>query len=179
MRILFIALLWGLVLPLAAQPTTDPNQNYNADGRSINQLVNAYFSVVSGPAGERNWDRLRALCLEEAQMNAIQYGNEGDPLPLIGSVEDYIGNTDQFFRTNGYVQKEILRRTRNYGNSATIFSSYEGTYNFQGQTEAVTERGVITFQLVYDRGRWWIANILWNVESPYDPIPEKYLKYTK
>ena len=37
-------------------------------------------------------------------------------------------------------------------------------------------RGINSYQLVYFEKRWWIANLLWTLETDKAKIPKKYLR---
>jgi hypothetical protein len=37
------------------------------------------------------------------------------------------------------------------------------------------QRGINSFQLMFDGERWWVVSIMWEAEAPNRPIPEKYL----
>ena len=68
------------------------------------------------------------------------------------------------------VRPEFIER---FGNLATAFQVYETRFGENGKVE---DRGVNTYQLVFDKGRWWIASLLFTPETKSQPIPEKYLK---
>ncbi|MEM9022334.1 MAG: hypothetical protein AAGB22_01235 [Bacteroidota bacterium] len=138
-------------------------------------LVRTFYRTLSGPAGPRNWDRFRSLCLPDAQINAITYNADGTAVPVYGSVANYIAQVGPFFEQHGYQQKQLKHRVDTYGNLAQIFSTYSTRYLAPGSSTAIEEHGVASFQVIYWKNRWWIANVLWNAEAPGDPIPKRYL----
>jgi hypothetical protein len=64
--------------------------------------------------------------------------------------------------------------TRRFGNIAQVFSSYESRHSVNDPPFA---RGINSFQLVYDGTRWWIVSILWDEETPTNPIPPEFDKH--
>ena len=90
------------------------------------------------------------------------------------SPEDYIKGATKWFESNGFYEKEILRRVEYFGSMAHVFSSYE---SFHAETdEKPFMRGINSIQLLNDGERWWIINVFWSQESKDNPIPEVYLK---
>jgi hypothetical protein len=167
-------------------------QNVNpADVESIDAIVAAAYDGISGPAGKkRDWDRERSLYIPGARLMPLAAeagvaGSEGVDLatgrvrptgglaPQILDIEGFIARVEPFFQENGFYEKEIARRTEQFGNIAHVWSTYESRHN-----EADPEpfmRGINSIQLFNDGKRWWIVSIYWQQESADAPIPEKYL----
>lgn len=36
-------------------------------------------------------------------------------------------------------------------------------------------RGINSFQLIHYQGRWWVTNLVFDEETPANPIPPEYL----
>ena len=72
----------------------------------------------------------------------------------------------------GFIEREIARRTEQYGDIAHVFSTYEAREREGGP---VIMRGINSFQLVRHAGRWWVVSIMWQSESSQTPIPAGYL----
>jgi hypothetical protein len=89
------------------------------------------------------------------------------------AVEDYITNSGPFLEKDGFFEKEIGRKTEQFGNIVHVFSTYESKRTLKDEKPFM--RGINSFQLWYDSKRWWIITILWQGESPDTPIPEKYI----
>jgi hypothetical protein len=85
-----------------------------------------------------------------------------------------IARVEPFFEENGFYEKEIARRTEQFGNIAHVWSIYESRHNEDDPEPFM--RGINSIQLFNDGKRWWIVNIYWQQESAENPIPEKYLK---
>ncbi|MEM9023835.1 MAG: TonB family protein, partial [Bacteroidota bacterium] len=74
-----------------------------------------------------------------------------------------------------FYQEEIAKKVEYYGNMAQVIASYYLVYNKYGSKVQFEDRGVVSFQLIYDQQRWWIANLIWNSELDDEPIPDEFL----
>ena len=143
-----------------------------ADVATVDGIIGALYDVISGPAGDRDWDRLRALCKPSAQFNAGSRNREGDWSYRARSLAEYIEGSAKFFQQSAFYETEISRQVHQFAHIAQVFSTYEFRLSEAGPANA---RGINSLQLVYDQDRWWIVNILWDSESEATPIPAEYL----
>jgi len=142
-----------------------------ADVASIDAIMRAVYDVISGPAGQkRDWIRMRSLFTANARL--MPKGGRG---LASGSVEDYITSSGPQLEQNGFIEREVARRTEQYGDIAHVFSTYEAR---QSEGGPVFLRGINSFQLVRHAGRWWVVSIMWQAETPQNPIPAEYLTGT-
>jgi hypothetical protein len=95
-----------------------------------------------------------------------------DALTLLG-VMDYVNLAGAGFLKSGFFEKSMHNETRRFGNVAQVFSSYESRH---AANEAPFARGINSFQLAYDGTRWWVVSILWDEETPTNPIPPEFTK---
>jgi len=148
----------------------DPN-----DVSSIDAIITAAYDGISGAAGEkRDWDRERSLHYSGARLIPTARPGTTDGLaPQILDVEDFIARAEPYFAEHGFFEKEIARRTEQFGHIAHAWSTYESRHNADDPEPFA--RGINSIQLFYDGNRWWIVNIYWQQESGEDPISEKYL----
>ena len=142
---------------------------------SIDAIITATYDVISGPAGKkRDWDRERSLYYPGGRLIPTAKPGANDGLaPQILDVEGFIARVEPYFAEHGFFEKEIARRTEQFGHIAHVWSTYESRHS-EDDPEPFS-RGINTIQLFYDGNRWWIVNIFWQQESLADPIPEKYL----
>src|SRR5450631_4388599 len=103
-----------------------------ADVASIDAIINAAYDVISGPAGEkRDWDRERSLFIPDARLipTAKKAGDDATHdvglAPQMLDVDAYIARVEPFFEKNGFYEKEIARRTEQFGQIAQVWSTYE------------------------------------------------------
>jgi len=150
-----------------------------ADVASIDAIMKAVYDVISGDAGQkRDWDRMRSLFHKDARM--IPTGKNAQTGVVRASAlspEDYIKRNEPFFAKEGFFEREMARRTDQYGNIAHVFSTYEAFHSLSDKTPFM--RGINSFQLLNDGKRWWVMTIFWQAETPENPIPKTYLKNKK
>ena len=149
-------LLAAAALAAAPAPT-------KADLAGIDAAIRGVYEVISGPPGQkRDFDRMRSLFAPGATMKAI------GPKDLHGgSVEDYIARDKDILERDGFTERELGRRLQLWGGLATAWSSYDG----RTANGSFHERGINSFELVKIDGKWLIASILWQEETPDNPLP--------
>jgi hypothetical protein len=141
------------------------------DVGSIDAIMAAVYDVISGPAGPRDWDRMRSLFVPGARLMVVS-PNAPNGIAVL-SLEDYIARSGAFFMENGFFETELARKTDRYGGLAHAFSTYAA---FRAEDDAEPfMRGINSFQLLFDGNRWWLTTIYWQRESPELPIPAEYL----
>jgi hypothetical protein len=155
-----------------------------SDVSSIDAIVTAAYDSISGRAGEkRNWDRERSLYYPGARLiptakpatsDNWQGTSENKIAPQILDIEGFIARVEPFFKENGFYEKEIARRTEQFGQIAHVWSTYESRHNADDPEPFM--RGINSIQLFHDGSRWWIVTIYWQQESLVDSIPAKYVK---
>jgi hypothetical protein len=133
--------------------------------------------VISGPVGKkRDWDRERSLFYPGARLiptATVPGKTDVDLAPQVLDVEGYIARVEPLFVKEGFYEKEIARRTEQFGRIAHVWSTYESRHD-PSEPEPFM-RGINSIQLFNDGKRWWILSIYWQHESPTDRLPEKYL----
>lgn len=152
--------------PMAMIPAPKPE-----DVKSIDSIVNALYSVISGPAGERDWNRFRSLFLPGATLTSTRKDDKGVIHVNPGNVEDYVRRAGAFFLKEGFFESPLVSRTQSYGNITHVFCSYESRH---ASGEAPFARGINSIQLAYDGNRWWVMSILWDSERPDNPLPKEF-----
>lgn len=162
--------------PAPAQPETQKAAQADpADVRSLDAIVHALYDVISGPAGQpRNWDRFRSLFHPQARM--IPVGKrpvDAKTGARVLTADDYIQSVGPYFEKNSFFEREVADKREQFAHIAHVFSTYESRH---AKDEKPFQRGINSFQLYNDGARWWIMNVMWDAETPENPIPEKYLK---
>jgi len=151
-------------------PSADPR-----DVESIDAIITAAYESISGPAGaKRNWDRERSLYYPGARLIPTVSPAEPHALaPNILDVDGFIARVEPYFAKQGFYEKEIARRTEEFGRIAHVWSTYESRHNPDDPEPFM--RGINSIQLFHDGSRWWIVNIYWQQENAEHAIPQKYL----
>jgi hypothetical protein len=93
--------------------------------------------------------------------------------PQMLDVDGFISRCAAHIANNGFFEKEIARRTEQFGRIAHVWSTYESRHNADDPKPFM--RGINSIQLFYDDARWWIVSIYWQHESSEHVVPEKYL----
>lgn len=168
-----VVALWSIcAVPLAAQqaPATPPADP--ADVATIDAIITASYDVISGPAGDRDWDRERSLFHPDSRHMPTRPNDAGGHDLDAQHVEDFIENASGYFARSGFWEYEIARATERFGDIAHVFSTYAWSTEEDGP---VMGRGINSFQLLWDGTRWWIVSVFWQQESDAHPIPPEYL----
>lgn len=181
----------ALAVPVAAQSSADkpPAQQHQGpppaatdlstkvppprpdDVKSIDNIIAALYSVISGPAGERDWNRFRSLFLSQARLTSATKKPDGTWRIHPMGVEDYVKGGGDYFAQHAFFESPIVNRVQTFGNVSQVFSSYESRH---ASGEAPFTRGINGIQLLYDGSRWWVVSILWDEERSDNPLPKEF-----
>jgi hypothetical protein len=171
---LFIITSFFFTISLFANNRPDSIPANPKDVESAEALVAALYNVISGPAGEkRNWERMRTLFLPEGKLMATGKKPDGTMGKRIMTVEDYIATSGPFLEKEGFFEREIGRRTEQFGSVVHVFSTYDSKRKLTDEKPFM--RGINSIQLWNDGKRWWIVSVFWQAETPDNPIPKKYI----
>jgi hypothetical protein len=140
------------------------------DVSSIDAIVAASYETISGGIGvPRQWSRDRSLYDPNVRFVSIRVDPQTKKiLAHSESHQDFVDASDAFLVKEGFTERELKHLTKQFGNVATVLSSYEGKIASTGK---VVTRGVNIFQLYFDGKRWWILSMVWDQERPDNPIP--------
>ena len=145
-----------------------------ADVGSIDAVIHSLYEVISGGIDEpRDWDRMRSLFIDEAQL--IPSGTRPDGSRngfRVMSVEEWITEVGPLLMSDGFFETETHRVTEQFGHVAHAFSTYDSRHS--ADDEEPFSRGINSFQLFNDGARWWVVSVYWTAETPNLAIPEKY-----
>ena len=138
---------------------------------SITGIVKEMLRLVSGEKGKsRNFEAFRNLFLPTANFTVV---NHSDSLPQpveTVSLKEFIKLMHDQYYDDGYLEHEISKVVNEYNGIASVFQSFYGKDSKNSEA-----RGINNYQLVYFNNRWWIANVVWTIETDDVKIPEKYL----
>lgn len=142
------------------------------DVRTLDGIIEAYYEVVSGPAGE-SADRARDESLHHPEALVGMTGVDPDGNPnsstmTLGEYHDRSGGP----RRQGFFEWEIHRVVERFGQVAHVWSTYAASSEPNGE---VHSRGINSIQLYFDGERWWIMSWFYDSERPENPIPSEYL----
>lgn len=168
-RALLLFFIFISTLNLQAQETMTSDTNAV---NSIDGIVKEVLGLVSGEKGkERNWEALRNLFLPTATFTVLNNNDSiQQPVETV-SLDDFIDLMHDAYYEQGYLEYETGNTINEYNGIANVFQSFYGK-----DSENKEERGINSYQLVYFKKRWWIANLLWTGDANGVKVPEKYLR---
>ncbi|HEV7779003.1 MAG TPA: hypothetical protein VGO76_19195 [Luteibacter sp.] len=138
----------------------------------MSAIIEAVYNVISGPRGQpRDWDRMRSLFVPGARLISARTDKDGLTTAHVMSVEDYIRLGDPMLKKDGFFEREAHRTEERFGNIAQVFSTYESRHEADAKP---FQRGINSFQLLFDGHRWWVVTIYWQGERPELPIPKQF-----
>ncbi len=159
-------------VPQKTETAPAPPEAKPADVDSIEHIVAALYGSISGPAGPRNFDRLRSLCYTGARLIPSRRDQSGKIAAFSLSVEEYINRSKPILEKEGFFETPISNRVESWDHMAHVWSTYQSRHT---KDEPPFARGINSIQLMNDGNRWWILTIYWEGEDKDHPLPEKYL----
>jgi DNA-binding beta-propeller fold protein YncE len=144
------------------------------DVSSVDNIVAALYDVISGPAGQkRDWDRFRGLFAPGARLIPTGRRPDGTQTMRTLTPDEYATAAGPGLERNGFFEREIGRRTEQFGGVTHVFSVYDSK---RLATDSVPfARGINSIQLFNDTKRWWVVTVFWDSERTDNKIPERYL----
>ena len=134
--------------PLAGQDA-DPD-----DVSSIDAIIEAYYDVISGPAGEMvDVERDRSLHHPEAWVSIANVDAEGRPTVRVMTLDDYHAGNEETPRAAPFYEWETSREVRRTGNVVHVWSDYASSREPDGEPFTT---GTNTITLWWDGSRWWV-----------------------
>jgi hypothetical protein len=141
------------------------------DVKSMDALLHAIYDVISGPVGDRDWNRFRSLFVPQALFTQTVKVADGNVAVNIMSVDDFVRLAGEVFKKEPFYENAIVNRSQTFGNVAQVFSSYESRH---APGEKPFERGINSIQMINDGKRWWVLSILWDEERAGNPLPAEF-----
>jgi len=139
------------------------------DVKSPDAIIRAAYDVISGPAGSRDWSRFRSLFIPQARFTEVGVSPDQGPFVISWNEDEFIRDATTVFAKDPFYENGIVNRPQGYGRMTQVLSSYE---SHRKPGDKPFERGVNSFQLLFDGARWWIVSIFWDSERPGNPLPD-------
>ena len=141
-----------------------------ADLAAISAAIEEMYSMISGPAGPRDWTRQANAFHPEARQIRTTLDDHGRPAMNVMGLADYARDTTPFFAANAFYEVEIDRRIDLFGNMAHAWSIYEARTS--PAAADVERRGINSIQLFKDPDRGWrIVSMIWDNERVGLTVP--------
>lgn len=132
------------------------SQPRREDVESIPGILKALYESISGPAGPRDWDRLRSLFVPAGRLLPARSQEDGRTTLECLDLESYIASRSPYLGTHPLHEVEVERRIECFGHIAQVWSSYEG---YRTLEEKPWFHGANSVQLLCDGDRWWIVSV--------------------
>ena len=146
---------------VVAPQILDAQQARAEDVSSIDGIINAFYEVVSGPAGEpADIERDRSIHHPGAWVAIAGVDGEGNPFVNVTDLEGYHGENAP--RAEPFYEWETDRQVSRSGNMAHVWSTYASALEPGGEP---FDRGVNTITLWWDGERWWIMNWMFDTSA--------------
>jgi hypothetical protein len=144
------------------------------DVNSPEAIVKADYECISGGVGvARQWARDFSLYDPFARSFVPSKDEKTGALVVWHPTQqEYADETDAQLVRDGFSEHEVAHKIYQYGNVATIFSSYEVSLASTGK---LFSRGVNVYQLYHTGNRWWISSVSWDAENNINPIPPELM----
>lgn len=143
------------------------------DGCTPDTLVTAvYESVSARPDVGWDWGRVRALFHGEGLLASVMTTPDGTRYSA-ATVEQLIANTEAAYRKSGFVEREIRREMRIFGDMASVYSSFY--VKIRDEDPKPLMRGLHHFQLLKVDGRWRIVSNSAVMEGGGWTLPAEFL----
>ena len=147
---------------------------------TADQLISAIDTAISGPA-DKDRTCFRALFTPDARLIPIRVAADGTATTRILTVQDWIDAVSKR-GSQVFYEKQLKVRTESWAHLAHLWSTYETRTTADGKLSdgkvpegKPMDRGINSIQAVYDGKQWHIQEIVWQAETPTDPVPGKYL----
>jgi len=140
------------------------SQNDDSYLKSIEGVTDKMIELISGGIGEkRNWDEYRNLFLPTAQKMSLGITKKGEERVRVMNLEEFIRNVGPLYKRDGFEEYALGLEVNEFNGIANVFQSYY-CKNLKGTYE---KRGINSYQLIYMKNRWWIANTLFTADFDY------------
>lgn len=160
-----------MIFLLALFTTTIGNAQVSEEAM-IDKAIDDMYAVISGPAGERDWDLFNSYFTPDANLGTVITNAEGKTIFHTFTPANYIERNGPMFIKQGFYEEELNRVVHHYAGLVQVFSTYQ--FRFEPDGPAI-QRGINSVQLVRMDDGYKIASLVWAPESIDNPIPGKYL----
>jgi hypothetical protein len=156
----------------AKGPTVETIAPRPEDVGSVDGVMRAFYEVTNvAPGAPRQWARDRTLYVPWIRFVALGKGATDRPAVTVWTHDEFVAASDPLM-AKGFVEREIHRNTRTYGNMVHVDSTYE---ILPGPDAPAGGRGVNSLDMYFDGQRWWVASVEWQSEDAAHPIPAELL----
>jgi hypothetical protein len=145
-----------------------------ADVRSMDAIMHAYYDVLSGPAGNRDWNRFYSLFVPGGRLiETDRPAADSTPRTVVLTPQGFAQQVGPYLAKHALYAKEIGHSVDTFGAITQRFSTFA---ELDAASDATPSgRGIYSAQLFNDGKRWYIVTLYWDHESSGIAIPSRYL----
>jgi hypothetical protein len=136
---------------------------------TIDALMTALYSSISGPPGGQDFELSRRLYHPDVRLVRTRLDKAGRPIAFSFSAEEYEANARALLDGLPFYEVETERRVVRFGNIAQVFSAYEARTAPEGG--GLIKRGMNCAHLFNDGARWWLMHLIWDDEREGVEVP--------
>jgi hypothetical protein len=140
-----------------------------AEFETIDALMTALYSSISGPPGGQDFELSRRLCHPDVRLVRTRLDEAGKPVAFSFSGAGYEADAKALLADTPFYEVETDRRVVRFGNIAQIFSAYEARTAPEGGE--LIKRGMNCAHLFNDGRRWWLMHLIWDDERDGVELP--------
>jgi hypothetical protein len=112
--------------------------------------VLAVYKVISGPAGQRDWDRFDALFAPGARLIST-HRKDGVVTANVMTPKEYAAKAGAYFADHGFFERPAANHMQRFGDIAHVFSTYESRHS--SSDDKPFARGSTAFSRAHRRRR--------------------------
>jgi hypothetical protein len=143
----------------------------SADFATIDELMTALYSSISGPPGGQDFELSRRLYHPDVRLVRTRLDEMGRPVAFSFSGDEYEANARALLAGTAFYEVETERRVVRFGNVAQVFSAYEARTEPKGGE--LIKRGMNLAHLFNDGARWWLMHLIWDDEREGVRVPRE------
>jgi hypothetical protein len=135
-------------------------------------MVASVYSAVSSQAGSMpDWQLVRSYFDPDAVIVLRASREESKKLDVDGFIQDFVDFYDRIENEKrGFAETVVSTKTLEYGNIAHIYVVYEAAIL---DSDRPPQRGLDSWHLMKNDGRWWVVSVVNDSEPASGPIPEE------
>jgi len=129
---------------------------------NFKEIIREIYTMLSGPAGARDYDRIRQHYHRDARLVRTGMTADGTPFADVMTLDDHAAGVAKLLEGQSFQETEIAHEVSVLGSVAIVKSFY--TYQFGENPTAEIGRGVNLFTFYHTAERWLIISCVWNNE---------------
>ena len=142
----------------------------SVDTKNLGAVIDAFYAVLCGPAGPRDWSVHEQIFAADAQLIRTGVDEDGKPWSKRMNPAEYRENVTLFLSKAPFYEVELERRVDLFGDIAQIWSSYEMRRALD--SPEIERRGVNFIQALRGAdGNWKVVAAIWANEREGLTLP--------